>query len=136
MRLPDDDEIYDVDQTYLGPPGKYMGRLRYRAVGIYPVVLIVGFATLSYTGLGPGLNGVQLVCTGGVVIGGKRLTDWILEHVNVERPLGVFFTSFSHEVTAPRASKRRDTSRRPTVLSSRRVRLETGDRANKTKDGK
>lgn len=47
MRLPDDDEIYDVDQTYLGPPGYYIGRLRYRMIAVTPVAVLVGLAFLA-----------------------------------------------------------------------------------------
>lgn len=38
MRLPDDDELYEVDQTYLGPPRRYIGEMRYRTIFLFLVI--------------------------------------------------------------------------------------------------
>src|SRR5919112_3068692 len=97
MRLPDDDEIYDVDQTYLGPPGYYIGRLRYRMIAVTPVVVLVGLAFLVRTGIGFTLLSVALT-----VLVSLRLSQWIVDKTNHERPFGVLMTTFWHELTAAR----------------------------------
>jgi hypothetical protein len=98
MRLPDDDEIYDVDQTYLGPPGRYIGRFRYRAILVGPVVFLVGLVTINQSGIGYSLLSVGLL-----TIGTAWLTGWFVDHTSQERPVGVLIQTFAHELTARRA---------------------------------
>lgn len=107
MRLPDDDEIYDVDQTYLGPPGYYIGRLRYRMIAVTPVVVLLGLAFLVKTGIGFTLLSVALT-----VLIALRLSQWIVDKTNHERPIGVLMTTFSHELTATRFPLKELRSRR------------------------
>ncbi len=97
MRLPDDDEIYDVDQTYLGPPGRYIGRLRYRALAIGPLMILLGLAFLQRTGIGFNLLTVAIT-----VMVAIRLTQWIVDKTNQERPFKVIVQVAAHEVTARR----------------------------------
>jgi len=98
MRLPDDDEIYDVDQTYLGPPGRYIGRFRYRAILVGPVVFLLGLVTINQSGIGYSLLSVGLL-----TIGTAWLTGWIVDHTSQERPVGVLIQTMAHELTARRA---------------------------------
>jgi hypothetical protein len=98
VRLPDDDEIYDVDQTYLGPPGRYIGRFRYRAILIGPVIFLVGLVTINQSGIGYSLLSVGLL-----TIGTAWLTGWFVDHTSQERPVGVLIQTFAHELTARRA---------------------------------
>ena len=98
MRLPDDDEIYDVDQTYLGPPGRYIGRLRYRAILIGPVIFLVGLVTINQSGIGYSLLSVGLLS-----MGTAWLTGWLVDHTSQERPVGVLVQTMAHELTARRA---------------------------------
>ena len=98
MRLPDDDEIYDVDQTYLGPPGRYIGRFRYRAILIGPVVFLLGLVTINQSGIGYSLLSVGLL-----TIGSAWLTGWLVDHTSQERPVGVLIQTMAHELTARRA---------------------------------
>lgn len=107
MRLPDDDEIYDVDQTYLGPPGRYIGRMRYRAILIGPVVFLLGLVTVNQSGIGYSLLSVGLL-----VIGTAWLTGWIVDHTSQERPVGVLIRTMTHELTARRAVMKGHRSRR------------------------
>lgn len=98
MRLPVDDEIYNVNAVWLGPPNKTLPfRARYvaYAVGALVFVLIqiierrlgigLGFFTLAYS----------LLATVG-------LTRLILSVVDADRPLGSVLAGFAHEVGAPR----------------------------------
>ena len=106
MRLPDDDEIYDVDQTYLGPPGRYIGRFRYRAILIGPVVFLLGLVTINQSGIGYSLLSVGLLA-----IGTAGLTGWIVDHTSQERPVGVLIQTMAHELTARRAATKGHRSR-------------------------
>ena len=106
MRLPDDDEIYDVDQTYLGPPGRYIGRFRYRAILIGPVVFLLGLVTVNQSGIGYSLLSVGLLA-----IGTAWLTGWIVDHTSQERPVGVLIQTMAHELTARRAVTKGQRSR-------------------------
>ena len=40
MQVRTDDEIYDVDSSYLGPPGHYLGRVRYKTLLIFPAIYL------------------------------------------------------------------------------------------------
>jgi hypothetical protein len=99
VRLPDDDEIYDVDQTYLGPPGRYIGRFRYRAILIGPVVFLLGLVTINQSGIGYSLLSVGLL-----TIGSAWLTGWLVDHTSQERPVVVLIQTMAHELTARRAT--------------------------------
>lgn len=108
MRLPDDDEIYDVDQTYLGPPGRYIGRFRYRAIAVGPLVLIFGLVILVRTGIG-----FSLLSVGLLVLITARLTSWIVDHTSQERTLPVLLRTMGHELIARRSLTRRERARGP-----------------------
>jgi hypothetical protein len=99
VRLPDDDESYDVDQTYLGPPGRYIGRFRYRAILIGPVVFLLGLVTINQSGIGYSLLSVGLL-----TIGSAWLTGWLVDHTSQERPVVVLVQTMAHELTARRAT--------------------------------
>ena len=114
MRLPDDDEIYDVDQTYLGPPGRYIGRFRYRAILIGPVVFLLGLVTINQSGIG-----YSLLSVGMLTIGTAWLTGWLVDHTSQERPVGVLVQTMAHELTARRAVTKGDRSRPTRALRAR-----------------
>jgi hypothetical protein len=114
MRLPDDDEIYDVDQTYLGPPGRYIGRFRYRAILIGPVVFLLGLVTINQSGIGYSLLSVGLLA-----IGTAWLTGWLVDHTSQERPVGVLIQTMAHELTARRAVTKGHRSRGPRAFRAR-----------------
>ncbi|MCL1872450.1 MAG: hypothetical protein FWF90_18835 [Promicromonosporaceae bacterium] len=118
MRLPDDDEIYDVDQTYLGPPGYYIGRLRYRMIAVAPVMILFGLAVLEKTGIGFSLLSVALT-----VLVALRLSQWIVDKTNHERPMSVLLTTFWHELTAVRFPGKGLRSCRPTAFRRRTTSL-------------
>ncbi len=119
MRLPDDDEIYDVDQTYLGPPGYYIGRMRYRMIAVTPVVILLGLALLVKTGIGFTLLSVALT-----VLISLRLSQWIVDKTTHERPISVLVTTFWHELTATRMPVRGLHGRHATALRGRTTSIE------------
>jgi hypothetical protein len=47
MLLPVDDELYEVDQTYLGPPRRYLAPMRPTAIFAW---LVIGPLTFAPTG--------------------------------------------------------------------------------------
>jgi hypothetical protein len=101
MRLPDDDELYEVDQTYLGPPGRYIAPMRHKAIfawlGIAPLAFVIArrvgmeFSLLS--------GGLLLIAT---VWAAMVLAD----HATPERPIGAIAASFWNDLRAPRPDRR------------------------------
>jgi hypothetical protein len=100
MRLPVDDEIYNVNAVWLGPPNKTLPfRARYVAYAVGALVFVIlqvierrlgielGFFTLAYS----------LLAT-------VALTRLILSVVDADRPLTSVLAGFAHEVGAPRES--------------------------------
>ena len=125
MRLPVDDEIYNVNAVWLGPPNKTLPfRARYVAYAVGALVFVVlqvierklgiglGFFTLAYS----------LLATVG-------LTRLILSVVDADRPLSSVLAGFAHEVGAPREStKPRAATIRPARVRAVPARLSRAQR--------
>lgn len=99
MRLPVDDDIYDINGVWLGPPNQTLPfRARYIAYAVGAVIFLLlqalerrvripmGFFSLAYT----------LIAT-------ALLTRAILRLVDADRPVLSVLAAFAHEVSAPRA---------------------------------
>ena len=100
MRLPVDDEIYNVNAVWLGPPRKTLPwRARYVAYGVGLVVFVLLQAVERRLGIGLGFFSMaySLLATVG-------LTRLILSVVDHDRPLGSVLAAFAHEVDGPRES--------------------------------
>jgi len=100
MRLPVDDEIYNVDAVWLGPPRNTLPwRARYVAYCVGLVVFVLLQAIERRLGIGLGFFSLaySLLITVG-------LTRLILSVVDHDRPLGSVLAAFAHEVAAPRES--------------------------------
>ena len=98
MRLPVDDEIYNVNAVWLGPPNKTLPfRARYVAYAVGALVFVI--LQIIERRLGIGLGFFSLAYSLLVTIG---LTKLILNVVDADRPLGSVLTGFAHEVGAPR----------------------------------
>jgi hypothetical protein len=98
MRLPVDDEIYNVNAVWLGPPNKTLPfRARYVAYAVGTLVFVVLQVIERQLGIGLGFFSLaySLLATVG-------LTRLILGVVDADRPLGSVLTGFAHEVGAPR----------------------------------
>ena len=120
MRLPVDDEIYNVNAVWLGPPRKTLPfRARYVAYGVGLVVFVLLQAVERRLGIGLGFFALaySLLATVG-------LTRLILSVVDHDRPLGSVLAAFAHEVDAPRESKNgTDHTYRPAQVSAVPARL-------------
>lgn len=102
MRLPVDDEIYNVNAVWLGPPGKTLPwRARYVAYAVGLVVFVL--LQVLERRLGIGLGFFSLAYS---VLATVALTRIILGVVDHDRPLGSVLTAFAHEVGAPRENTR------------------------------
>ena len=115
MILPDDDEIYNVDQTYLGPPGYHVGRFRYRSLLLGPLLFAVGLAFVANT------VGYSLLSVGSLVLITWWVTSKVVDWTSSERPLGVLATVLVHEIDAPREDWR--VRRSSGSLDERRIHL-------------
>lgn len=101
MRLPDDDEIYQVDETYLGPPGRYIAPMRQKA--IFAWIIIGPFLAVVLMKLGMPWT---LLTVGLFVIGVTWLAMWIADHTTPERSFGSLLATFKNEVSAKRETRK------------------------------
>lgn len=98
MHLPVDDEIYNVDAVWLGPPHKTLPfRARYVAYAVGALVFVL--LQVVERRLGIGLGFFSLAYS---VLGTVGLTRLILSVVDADRPLSSVVAAFAHEVGAPR----------------------------------
>lgn len=98
MRLPVDDEIYNVDAVWLGPPHKTLPfRARYVAYAVGALVFVL--LQIIERRLGIGLGFFSLAYS---VLATVGLTRLILSVVDADRPLASVIAGFAHEVGAPR----------------------------------
>lgn len=111
MRLPVDDEIYNVNAVWLGPPGKTLPfRARYVAYAVGAAVFVS--LQIVERRLGIGFGFFALAYTLLVTVG---VTKLILRVVDHDRPLGAVLRGLINEVNAPRAHTHGTTSTiRPT----------------------
>lgn len=102
MRLPVDDEIYNVNSVWLGPPNRTLPfRARYSAYMVGAVVFVV--LQMVERRLGIGLGFFSLAYS---LLATVALTRLILSVVNPDRPLGAVLAAFAHEVSAPRDNQK------------------------------
>ena len=98
MRLPVDDEIYNVNAVWLGPPDRTLPfRARYVAYAVGALVFVL--LQVVERRLGIDLGFFSLAYSLLVTVG---LTRLILAVVNPDRPVGSVLVAFAHEVSAPR----------------------------------
>jgi hypothetical protein len=106
MRLPVDDEIYNVNAVWLGPPGKTPPfRARYVAYGVGAAVFVL--LQIVERRIGVGFGFFALAYTLLVTVG---VTKVILRVVDHDRPLGAVLRGLVNEVNAPRVQTRGTTS--------------------------
>lgn len=99
MLLGDDDEIQKVDSTYLGPPGKYVGRIRYRSAGFFMILTpVLLFVVDKIVGLGPW----PVIWT---VIGSIWLAGWLADNLTTNRPITGSMRMGTGEIGTPRPDK-------------------------------
>lgn len=101
MRLPDDDELYEVDQTYLGPPRRYIGEMRYRTIFLFLVIAPLTLVLLRKLGMP-----VTLLSMGLWLIGASFLSMKASDYISSESSAGAWLMTFWHELTTPRVETR------------------------------
>jgi hypothetical protein len=95
-----DDEIYNVNAVWLGPPRKTLPfRARYVAYGVGLVVFVLLQAVERRLGIGLGFFSMAYSVL--ATVGVTRLVLSVVDH---DRPLGSVLAAFAHEVDAPRES--------------------------------
>lgn len=101
MRLPVDDEIYQVNGVWLGPPGKTLPwRARYVAYAVGVAIFVV--LQVVERRLGIGLGFFSLTYSVLTTVGLTRLVLTVVDH---DRPVTSVAVAFAHEVSAPREGK-------------------------------
>jgi hypothetical protein len=132
MRLPVDDEIYNVNAVWLGPPGKTLPwRARYVAYAVGLVVFVL--LQVLERRLGIGLGFFSLAYSVLATVGLTRLVLGVVDH---DRPLGSVLGAFAHEVGAPREDPREsDHTFRPGRVGAVPARLSRAQRRSLTRDG-
>lgn len=106
MRLPVDDEIYNVNAVWLGPPGKTLPfRARYVAYGVGAAVFVLVQMIERRLGIGFGFFALAYSLLVTVAV-----TKLILRVVDHDRPVSAVLKGLVNEVSAPRATTRRTTA--------------------------
>lgn len=98
MRLPVDDEIYNVNSVWLGPPGRTLPfRARYVAYAVGAVVFVLLQAIERRLGIGLGffVLAYSLLAT-------MAITKGILALVDHDRPVLSAVRALTNEIGAPR----------------------------------
>ncbi|WP_191563182.1 hypothetical protein [Janibacter melonis] len=120
MRLPVDDEIYNVDAVWLGPPGKTLPfRARYVAYAIAALIFFLLQVLERRLGIGMGFFPLaySLLVTAG-------LTRLVLAFVDHDRPVITVAQAFINELTAPRfTTASTTTTLRPSRVAAVPLRL-------------
>jgi hypothetical protein len=101
MRLPDDDELYMVDQTYLGPPGRYIAAMRHKAIFAALIIGPISMVLLRRVGMPLTLLTVALWFLATIWAAMK-----VADHLSAETSAADLFKTMKHELTAPRADRR------------------------------
>ena len=102
MRLPVDDEIYNVNAVWLGPPNKTLPfRARYVAYAVGALVFLLLQIVERRIGIGLGFFSLAYSLLATVA-----LTRLILGFVDADRPVASVVAAFAHEVGAPREATR------------------------------
>lgn len=117
MRLVDDDEVYEIDSSYLGPPGRYIGVMKHKVIFLWMVVGPIVFVTMRRVGIELGLMSVGL---GVLVVTGIVL--WLADRISYERPVSSLVAGLWHEIGAPRAVTRSEAAAAPDLWESGRPR--------------
>lgn len=96
MQLLDDDEIQRVDGTYLGPPGKYIGRVRYRVLVFFVLLAPLGLVAIDKT------VGISLFPVVWTLMGAGFASGWLADHLTIDRPVTTSISLFFRELSTPR----------------------------------
>jgi hypothetical protein len=101
MKLPDDDELYRVDQTYLGPPRRYIAAMRHKAIFAFLIIAPILLVTLRQVGVP-----VTVLTVGLWLIASVWLAMQAADHIGEETSTGALAATFWNELTTPRPVRR------------------------------
>jgi hypothetical protein len=113
--MPTDDELYRVDDVFLGPPGVTLPfRARYRSLGIGALVaaVIIGIEVRLHA-----VNAILVIWALFLAYVAATLAG---RYIDYERTVRSTLKALAHEVTAPRPRRRTTTVYRPAPPSHRR----------------
>lgn len=108
MRLHDDDELYQVDQTYLGPPGRYIAPMRHKAIFAWLIIGPLTFVTARRLGLP-----MTFLTVGLLLVGTVWAAMSIADHTSTERSVGSLVGTLWRDLTARRPPTRSRHARLP-----------------------
>ncbi|ORT54195.1 hypothetical protein [Streptomyces sp. CB03238] len=95
-----DDEVYNVDAVFLGPPGTRLPwRARYQAYGVGALLTVLMLIALGKTGL----MGFWPIVYGMLAV--IWLTRKIMPHVTHDHSVKALVRTFFNEVRAPRSKR-------------------------------
>jgi hypothetical protein len=115
MRVQTDDDVYAVDNFWLGPPGRtFAWRARYSSYAVFGGMMLLVLAIERRGGIGLGFWSFTYALLIAVV-----LTRALMSLVNHERPVRTLGVVFAHEIVAPR----RQTESHHAVLQPHKVRV-------------
>lgn len=97
MQVRTDDEIYEVDSSYLGPPGYYIGRIRYKTILLFPSIFLPVLVVLYSAGVP-----MSLLVIGGSLIICLKINQLLGKRFTRMTPFSAVLTGFFVELTAPR----------------------------------
>ncbi|WP_214369788.1 hypothetical protein [Pseudonocardia sp. H11422] len=98
MRSSSDDELYALQNRYLGPPGRtLLWQARYTAYGVWIAYGFLFLIIRQQLGLFPGFLGYIVV-----VVAAVAATIYTMRVVTPERPAAAVLRMFSAELQAPR----------------------------------
>lgn len=109
MLVRSDDEIYEVDGSYLGPPGRYIGRFKYKIMLLFPTLFLPTMALLHWLGVEMGVLSIGLpflICL--------RLTQFLSKYFSRQTPFLAVVSQFLSEIVAPRAGAEKTRVSMPT----------------------
>lgn len=98
MRLPDDDELYRVDDTYLGPPGRYIAEMRHTM--LFSVVVIAPLVLVIAKKLGVPMT---LLTCGVLLLASVWAAMKAADHLGPDTSVKSVGATWLHELTSPRS---------------------------------
>ncbi|MDN5916878.1 MAG: hypothetical protein L0I76_17520 [Pseudonocardia sp.] len=98
MRSRSDDELYSLQNRYLGPPGRtFIFQARYAAYGIWAACFFVLLVIKQQLGLFSGFMGYVVVA-----LFATLATQAVMRVITPERPAGQVLRMFGAELSTPR----------------------------------
>ncbi|MFI5752452.1 hypothetical protein ACIBBE_42900 [Streptomyces sp. NPDC051644] len=117
MRMYTDDEVYSVDNVFLGPPRLTLPwRARYQAYAVGAVLTALMLFILNVLGL----IGFWPIAYGMLAV--IAATRWISPHINHDFTVKAVIVTLANEIRAPRSTKARSVI---TPMSLRSIRRRT-----------